>query len=167
MTGPAAAEFLYDDRIMKTFALASLLLLTITGCARINDVGMRLVASSAFAMALVHDTVLSGKAVMSVDRSGTLNLESDTEPKVKCMGTMRYTATTSGVATLKCSNGADVLMPFNAISETKGYGSGRTAQGLASFTFGMDPEDAIAYLRPAAGKRLVATPEGTLRLEPL
>lgn len=152
---------------MKTFALSALLILTVAGCARINDAGMRLVASSAPAMALVQDTLLSGKAVMSVDRSGTLNLESDTEPKVKCMGTMRYTATTSGVATLKCSNGADVLMPFTTISETQGYGSSRTAQGVASFTFGLAPMDAAAYLTPPPGKRMVATPEGALRLAPI
>lgn len=167
MAMPAAAQFIYDGRTMKTFALSTLLVLSVAGCARINDAGMRLVASSAPALAIVEDTPLSGKAVVAIDRSGTLNLESETEPKVKCMGTMRYTATTSGVATLKCSNGVDVLMPFNAISETKGYGSGRTAQGVASFTFGMDLEDAIAYLRPPAGKRIVATPEGAVRLAPL
>lgn len=167
MTMPAAAEFLYDGRTMKTFALSALLVLTVTGCAKINDAGMRLVASSAPAMAVVHDTLLSGTAVVFIDRSGTLNLESSEEPRVKCMGSMRYTATKTGIATLKCSNGADVLIPFTAISETQGYGRSRSAQGLASFTFGMAPEDAVAYLAPPAGKRIVTTPEGAVRLEPM
>lgn len=145
---------------MKLLALSALLALTVTGCAKVSDTGMRLLATPAQTLAVIEDTVLTGKVTVYIDRTATVNLESAPLGGLKCMGTMRYTATRSGVASLQCSNGADVMMTFNAIGEASGYGSGKTAKGLASFAFGMDPADAAAYLKPPAGKRLVLTATG-------
>lgn len=150
---------------MKPLALTTLLVFLLAGCAKINDASMRLFSSSAPALAVVDSTFLSGKVVVFTDRTGTINLESDAEPKLKCMGNLRYTATKTGAVSLKCSDGTDTLMSFTAISETSGYGRGRTARGQASYTFGMPAADAAAYLTLPPGKRMATTPEGGARLE--
>lgn len=152
---------------MKSFVLTPLIVLSLAGCAKINDAGMRLLSSSAPAVAVMNDTLLTGQAVVFADRTGTLSLESGTEPKLKCMGHLHYTASKTGVARLNCSDGTDVQMSFTAISETTGYGSGRTARGPVSYAFGMPAADATAYLALPPGKRIVALPEGAARLEPL
>jgi hypothetical protein len=103
-------------------------------------------------VAVVNDTLLTGKAVLFLDRTGTLELESDTEPMLKCVGQLRYTASQTGVAGLRCNDGTESQIPFTAISETKGYGNGRTAKGTAGFTFGFDMAAASAYLKLPVAK---------------
>jgi hypothetical protein len=164
----ARPEISYDGLMMKAVALISLpVSLLMAGCASMNDAAMALQSSSTSAVAVVHETLLLGTAVIFNDRTGTLNLESDTEPRVKCMGTLRYTSTRTGVAKLTCSDGADALMYFSAIGETRGYGTGTTAKGTASFTFGFELAEASAYLTPPPGKRVVVSSDGRVRLEPL
>jgi hypothetical protein len=148
---------------MKSKAIPLLSILIVVGCAKINDTTMRLLSSSSPAVAVVNDTVLTGTAVLFTDRSGTLNLESDTEPLLKCMGNLRYTATQTGTVSLKCSDGTESLMTFTAISETKGYGSGKTARGMAGFTFGLDMDEAAAYLKMPAGRPPGTAPDGAAR----
>lgn len=40
----------------------------------------------------------SRRVCLFTDRTGTLNLESSAEPRLKCLGNMRYTETNTGVA---------------------------------------------------------------------
>lgn len=148
---------------MKTLALPALLLLALAGCAKINDAGMRLVASNAPAYAVVNGSVLGGTASLYVDRSGTLSLDATDGTGLKCMGRLRYTATKSGVITLQCSDGTDALLNFTAVRETSGYGSGRTASGPVSVAFGFEPADAPAYLPLPPGKRLVNPTDAAAR----
>ena len=150
---------------MTSRTLACLLMLALTGCAKINDAGMRLLSSSAPAVAVVNDTLLTGTALVFTDRTGTLKLESSLDPKMKCLGQMRYTATQTGMVSLKCSQGTEAHLTFTATHETRGYGTGTTGKGPASFTFGMEPGDAAAYLMLPAGKRIMLTPDGTPQLE--
>lgn len=144
--------------------VALLLAAALSGCAAVNDMTMRLLASSAPALAVVNDSVLSGTALLYTDRTGTLNLESPDEPMLKCMGALRYTASRSGTVNLRCSDGSAALLPFAALSETSGHGSVATARGTASFAYGLAPQDAIAYLTAPDGKRLAADGD-SLRLE--
>lgn len=152
------------DRAMKTSALLTLLALALAGCAKINDAGMKLVASNAPAYAVVNGTFLAGTASLYVDRSGTISLDASSGG-LKCMGRLRYTATKSGVIALQCSDGTDALLNFTAVRETSGYASGPTAAGQASLAFGFEANDAAAYLTLPRGKRLVTSPEGGARLE--
>jgi len=163
--GGGESEIFYDDPTMKSVYTSVLVALSLAGCASLNDASMSLQASTAPALAVIHDTLVAGKAVLYNDRTGTLNLESGTEPRIKCLGTLRYTSTRAGVAKLACSDGAEALMYFSVIGETRGYGSGTTAKGTASFTFGFDPSEAAAYLTPPPGKRIVTSPDGGARLE--
>lgn len=150
---------------MKTPVLSALLLLSLAGCAKINDASMRLVASSAPAFAMVNDTLLSGSTSLHVDRTGIVSLDASDGSGLKCMGRLRYTATRSGVILLQCSDGSEAQLNFNAVQETRGYGSGRTAKGPVSLTFGFEAAEAAAYLQLPAGRRLVSSPEGGARLQ--
>ena len=144
---------------MKSTAIWLITTLFLVSCAKINDTAMNLMSSSSPAVAVVNDSLLTGKVVLFTDRTGTLDLQSDKEPVLKCMGRMRYTATQSGAVNLKCSDGTDALLTFSAIGETSGHGSGKTARGTAAFTYGMDTSEAAAYLRLPAGKPVDAAPE--------
>lgn len=144
----------------RILLLAGLFLLG--GCAALNDATMRALATSAPAMAVVGERLLTGQALLYTDRSGKLTLTSDGEKPLSCMGVMRYTATNSGAATLRCSDGMQVQLPFNALGDASGYGG--AAGGPVSFTYGLAAEPARAWLTPPPGKRLVVNGD-SLRLE--
>lgn len=148
---------------MRTLTFSMLLALSLAGCAKINDVGMRLISSSAPALAVVNETLLSGEVKLFTDRTGTVALNAGGD--LQCMGNMRYTASQSGTINLKCSDGAEVSLGFKALSETSGFASGRGARGPASLTFGLEPVNATAYLTLPPGRRIVTTAEGALRLQ--
>ena len=152
---------------MKRLVFPLLGVITLLGCAKINDAGMGLLSSSSLAVAVINDTLLMGKAVVYTDRTGTLNLESSDDPKIRCMGNIRYTASRSGSAQLKCSDGSEAVMAFNAIGETRGYGDGKSSRGPASFVFGLPIASASAYLILPAGKRIVTDEEGNSKIESL
>lgn len=151
---------------MTAAAMAAMLLVALTGCAKINDAGKRLLASSATAVAVVNDTLLLGDAVLLLDRTGRLDLQSSPPSGLKCRGEMRYTATQTGVVNLRCSDGTETRLVFSAISDIMGFGSGSNAHGPVTFTFGMEPAAAAAYLTLPAGQRMV-TSAGGVRLESL
>jgi hypothetical protein len=149
------------------FAAAAWMLalpLLLVGCARGYDMTANFLASDVPVYAIVGERLLSGRAVLYNDRTGSLTLDAKGETPVSCMGTLRYTATASGVVTLRCSDGVQAQFPFAALGEISGQGSGRTAQGSVSLAYGLDPEPARAWLTPPPGKRLVAGGDG-LRLE--
>lgn len=136
--------------------------LLLGGCAALNDATMRALASSASALAVIGDRVFTGEMLLYTDRSGKLQLRSEAEPALSCMGALRYTATASGTVNLSCSNGTQARLPFTALGETSGYGG--TSGGTISFTYGLAPEPARAWLTPPPGKRLVVSGD-SLRIE--
>jgi hypothetical protein len=146
---------------------AVLVLVSLAGCARINDMGRRLTASSMKAVAVVNETLLVGDATIMLDRTGRLNLAATNPPGLTCRGEMHYTATRTGVVDLRCSDGTDTRLVFGALSDMSGYGSGRNERGPITFTFGVDPAEAAAYLTLPADKHMVSSYEGGSRLEPL
>lgn len=136
--------------------------LLLGGCAAVNDITMRALATSAPALAVVGERVLTGEMLLYTDRSGKLQLRSESEPTLNCMGTLRYAATSSGTVNLSCSDGRQAQLPFTALGETSGYSG--TAGGPTSLTYGLAPESARAWLTPPPGKRLVVSGD-SLRLE--
>lgn len=151
--------------IMRFSSISLLMLLCLSGCAKINDARMELLSSSSPSLAVVNDNLLAGKVVLFTDRTGTLNLESKSTQGLKCLGDLRFTASRSGVANLKCTDGTDISMTFNAIGETRGFGNGKTSRGPASFAFGFAPADAASYLNLPAGKRIITDAEGNSKIE--
>lgn len=145
-------------------ALRLLLTLTVLlgGCAALNDATMRALASSAPALAVIGERVYTGEMLLYTDRSGRLQLLSQAEPTLSCIGTLRYTATTSGSVALSCSDGTQARLPFNALGETSGYAG--VAGGPISLSYGLAPDAARAWLTAPPGKRLVVSGE-SLRIE--
>lgn len=149
---------------LKVVGSAVLVLVSLAGCARINEMGRRLTASSMKAVAVVNEALLVGDATIMLDRTGRLNLAAT---GLTCRGEMHYTATRTGVVDLRCSDGTDTRLVFGALSDISGYGSGRNERGPITFTFGVDPAEAAAYLTLPADKQMVSSYEGGSRLEPL
>lgn len=154
---------------------AAPLLFSLVSCAHVSDGGMRLLASSVSAVAVVHDTVLLGKVVMFTDRTGRLSLTSPPQtkstvsavPSLACTGSLHYAATKSGVVSLRCNDGTEAGLTFTALGETRGVAQGSTVRGPVSVVFGMAPSDAISYVSPPAGQRMVLDSEGQPRLQPM
>ena len=138
----------------------------LAACAWVNDKAMGAFSSSVAATAIVNEQLLQGEVRLLPDRTGTVTLESAAKtPLSNCAGRLRYSGTTSGVMDLNCNNGTAVSMRVAFIGETRGYAYGQTANGPASLTFGLAPQDAKAYLVVPANQQWVVGAEA-LALEP-
>ena len=127
----------------------------LVGCAKINDAGLRLVSTKADAYAIVKGQVLSGAVVLVPDRTGHVTLGSDPDAVTACAGGLRFTAVNSGLIDLHCGDGSDAQLTFSLLSDTRGYAYGLVGNDPISLVFGMSDQDAPAYLRPPAGRKLV------------
>lgn len=152
------------------------------GCADLNDTGMSALATRVTAFAIVNDQLLQGEMTLFPDHTGTLTLRtpdvpgtasgfSGLNPEAKpgpttggvaalvgaasCVGRMRYASTTLADMDLRCHDGSVAPMRLALIGETRGYGYGQTANGLASVTFGLRPAEARAHLTVPRGRQLV------------
>ena len=126
-------------------------------CTTIDETASAVFASNTPAAAVFGGRVLQGQASFTHARSGTVQLQSNDAPSLACFGPLRLTATSSGVASLSCSDGQTFAIPFQVLSPLRG--SGRTQVGAAVFalTYGLQPDLAEAYLGLPEG-RLVRTP---------
>jgi len=149
-------------RFATCFIATSLLL---GGCARVNDMGLRMVSTSADAYAIVNGQLLNGSVTLIPDRTGRFSLAADQGPVTSCSGAMRNTASNAGTMDLHCNDGTDMQLHFALITETRGYAYGRDEKTSASLAFGLPPQDAIAYLRAPEGKKLSAGADGNLQLQ--
>lgn len=149
-------------------ACLALAVVALSGCAWISDKATRVTATPGTAWAVIGNDLLTGRALLYTDRTATLELASPTDPKdeqavpaINCLGVMRYTSSTTGLAQLHCSNGMQARMEYVAINESKGYGRGYITgdpSTVASFTYGLSPEQARAWLLPPPGRRLLLEP---------
>jgi hypothetical protein len=148
------------------YLLAVIAALGLSACAKVNDMGLRLVSTKVDAYAIVNGQVLTGTVALIPDRTARVNFSDNKSPALACVGGMHYTATGAGVIDLSCSDGAALQMRYSLITETRGYAYGSTPEGPASLVFGMPLEDARAYLTVPAGKRLVErATDGLLELQ--
>lgn len=148
-------------RHRTTPALLSLsLALLLGGCAKTNDLVMRLYASEVPAHAVVGEQLLGGTLRLYTDRTGTLTLQ-EADTALRCMGTLRYTRSNGGTVQLQCSNGVQTTLDFVALTETSGHGLG----SAASLAYGLAPQQARAWLRPPPGRQIEVSGEEGLRLQ--
>src|SRR5262245_37505512 len=124
----------------------------------------RLFSVTLLVIAILHDDLFVGEVIGYIDRTGTIDLRSALAPITKCVGSFRYTGPKTGLADMRCDDGVQVILSFNVLSIFSGYGYGNTSVGPASFTFGLDPEEAASHLMFPHGRRLIQRLEG-LRLE--
>lgn len=146
----------------------------LAGCADLNDTGLAALATRVPAYAVVNEQLVQGEMTLYPDHTGTVALRADAglaagsttdvsnppKPTVlpilnSCMGRFRYTATTYGMIDLRCNEGSTTDLRMALIGETRGYGYGQTASGLASLTFGMAPAEARAHLTVPPNKQLL------------
>lgn len=163
------------------YALAALTVFSaLTGCANLNDAGMAVLSTRVPAFAVINEQLVQGDMVLYTDRTGTVTLGLDmaqaatpnasadfpsAPPPVvhpvdrpllnSCQGRFRYSATVYGVVDLQCNEGSTATLRMAMVGETRGYGYGQTATGLASLAFGMSPTQARAHLTSPPGKQLV------------
>ena len=143
----------------KFFLIACSCLL-VSSCANKSGARMGLTSATAPVLAILSDDLFTGEAVGYLDRTGTISLQSALDPALRCVGNFRYTGSKTGVAEVRCNDGAEAQLSFNALSTLSGYGYGRTSRGPASFTFGLTPEQATQYLTLPKGKKLIRKQEG-------
>lgn len=135
----------------------------LAGCANKAGARMGFFKATAPVVAILNDDLLVGEAVGYMDRTGTIEMQSALNPTLRCVGSFHYTGSKVGEAEVRCNDGSEAALSFNALSALSGYGYGRTSRGPASFTFGLTAEESEKLLKLPAGKRIVRKPEG-LRL---
>jgi hypothetical protein len=158
--------------------LTSVVVGLLVGCADINDTGLAALSYKVSAYAIVDEQLVQGEMVLFPDHTGTITLRAEAVPAgmvvaannaprppgkavmTSCVGRMRYTGTTAGVIDLRCNDGAIADLRMALIGDTRGYGYGYTATGLASVVFGFTPAEARAHLTVPPGKQLLERAEG-------
>jgi len=146
-----------------TLAASAVLAALLSGCADLNDTALAAVATRVPAHAIVNEQLVQGEMTLFPDHTGTVTLRGDVQPGAgaakiilsSCVGRLRYTATTMGSIDLRCNDGSVADLRMALIGDTRGYGYGQTATGLASLTFGMTPVEARAHLTVPPGKQLL------------
>lgn len=125
-----------------------------SGCANQSGARMGLFSATAPVLAILADDLFTGTAVGYADRTGTIDITSSVTPDLRCIGSFRYTGSSTGVAQVKCNDGAEAVLNFNSLSMLSGYGIGKSTRGPASFTYGLTPEEASQYLSLPKGKKI-------------
>lgn len=138
--------------------------LLISGCANESGARMGLFSATSPVIAILADDLFLGEATGYMDRTGTIQIKSSVNDDVHCIGEFRYTGTKTGIARVRCNDGAEAALDFTGLSALSGYGFGTSTRGPASFTFGLTPEQASQYLKLPQGKKLTPSPSGKSRL---
>lgn len=145
---------------MKKLILIAGLLFAVTGCVNKSGASMGLFSATAPVIAILQDDLFLGTAVGYMDRTGTIDITSQVNPTLKCIGNFRYTGSKIGVGRMTCNDGNIAEFQFNGLSTLSGYGFGKSDRGGVSFTFGLTPEEATEYLKIPSNKKLEKSSEG-------
>ena len=145
---------------MKHLALVLVAAVSVGGCATEDGARMGLFSATAPVVAILQDDLFLGEAVGYLDRTGTIEMKSTLNPDLKCVGSFQYSGSRTGHASVRCNDGAEAALSFNALGPLSGYGYGKSSRGPASFTYGLTAEEAAQYLTIPSGKRLIKRPEG-------
>ena len=133
-------------------------LVCLSACSAIDETASAVLSSRADAAGVFAGRVLRGSASFANAHQASVQLQSDDTPRLNCFGTLRFTATTGGVAAFSCSDGQSVSIPFQSLSPLRGSGRMQVDGATFALTYGLQPAMAAAYLaipaqrlaRPAA-----------------
>lgn len=120
--------------------------LGVAGCSTVDDTLQRVLAARTTAMAVVGGRVLLGQASYTQPRAGTVDLHSPEAPAYDCTGSLTLTATMGGVASLVCSDGQSVAIPFQLLGAMRAAGRVTAGESVAALTYGLSPDLAAPYL---------------------
>lgn len=123
-----------------------MLVLSMGGCALVEDTAQDLLASRTHATAVAGGRLLEGQVVYNQSRAGTLHLHSLDAPVLDCFGDLRLTSTSGGVASMTCSDGQTAVVPFQLLGALRAAGRGAMGEAVFSLTYGLPPEMAAPYL---------------------
>ena len=126
--------------------LVSLGAVVITGCTTVVEKTTGWLSSGADVYAVTNGRVLRGTANFARDRRATLEMQAAEIPALRCFGALRYTATSSGTITLSCSDGQQVVLPFQELSPLSGTARGVGDKENFGLTYGLPAEKAAGYL---------------------
>lgn len=160
-TRPSTADRI-KGKSVKSIAIAVLFAIGATGCSVATRLGMRPATVPVFAV--LGAKLYTGEAQGFADRRASISLHTDDASPLTCAGTLAFTAEHSGMVELSCSGGGAARLAFQTTDQATGFAYNLPDGEPASLTFGLEPEQAGAYLKAPAGKHLVASPEG-LKLE--
>ncbi len=127
--------------------------LGLPGCAMVNETGTKLFATTVNALAVVNGQPMQGGVQLLPDRTGSVSLRASgaavnaTAPLTQCAGRLHFTGTTSGEMDLRCNDDTMATLVFSMVSDATGYAYSRSGAVPASLTFGMNANEAKAYLR--------------------
>lgn len=150
---------------------AACLLVSVLGCAQLNDTGLAILSSNLPAVAIVDGQLLQGEIQLFPDYTGTVSLHVPGAPAAdpgalsSCVGRLRYTATSTGAIDLRCNGGVVGNLQMTLFGDTRGFGYGTTVNGSASLAFGMSSQESRAHLIVPPNHQLLDR-SGALNLEP-
>jgi hypothetical protein len=130
----------------RPLPLMPVLALCLGACTSIDEAALTVFASNAPASGLFAGRVMQGNANFIRAREGSLHLQSTEGPALSCFGALRLTATLGGVASLSCSDGQSVAIPFQLLSPLRGSGRVQVGEAMFALTYGLPAETASAYL---------------------
>jgi hypothetical protein len=142
----------YPIALWPTRLLFSALIASLCGCALVNDKVTTLFSANVDAVGVVNERVFLGKASFAGEREATLQLQSSHDPRLTCFGTLRFSATSSGVIDLSCSDGRSTRLEFQALSRASGSGRGMMGKDEFGLTYGLPPEKAAGLLGLSADR---------------
>jgi hypothetical protein len=106
-------------------------------------------------VAIVADEIYVGEAEGHLGGSGTLAIHSQKNPALTCTGDFTSSAALGGSGQIKCSDGNVASFRFTRLSVYRGFGVANFSRGEMSFAYGFAPDEAGAYMKLPAGKKLM------------
>ena len=105
-------------------------------------------------IAMLGSELFVGEAEGFLDGSGTLAMRSKANAAVSCSGQFTSSAKLGGAGQLECSDGRNATFKFQRLTLRSGHGTGESARGLLSFTYGLSLDASRPYLTLPTGKKL-------------
>ena len=105
-------------------------------------------------IAIVADELFVGSATGHIDGTGTVVIQSQRNPDLKCAGEFASNVVLGGSGRMNCSDGTTATFQFKRLSLRRGYGEGSTSRGAMSFAYGLTAEESKPYLKLPEGKKL-------------
>lgn len=145
---------------MKNNQLGRTLIVAISGC-----IGLAAAAPGHAAglsatrpvIAILDGALFVGEAEGRLDGGGTINIHSQQNPSLTCLGEFATSAAEEGGSgTLSCSDGGNANFRIQRLTIFKGHGAGTTSRGTMSFAYGLSMAAAQPYLKLPEGKKLSA-----------
>ncbi len=100
-------------------------------------------------IAILAGDLFVGEAEGNLGGSGTVWMQSRARPEVSCHGQFSYSADRGGAGSMRCSDGNNLTFQFQRLGLRHGHGTGNSARGPLSFTYGLSPAESGPYLEAA------------------